>query len=149
MYKYRPDIDGLRSIAAALVLLYHFQFNIFSGGYIGVDVFFVITGFVMSNLLLKQFSTGTFRFADFYSKRIKRLIPALLLMSFVIFLLISPIYMDEEYYIFSKSWLFSLVGYSNIYYIEEFAKYFSPDALTQPLLHTWTLSVEFQYYLIW
>ncbi|MBO9481968.1 acyltransferase family protein [Salinisphaera sp. G21_0] len=149
MYKYRPDIDGLRFIAAALVLLYHFQFSIISGGYVGVDVFFVITGFVMSNLLMKQLSAGTFLFSDFYSKRIKRLIPALLLMSFVVFLLISPIYMDEEYYIFSKSWLYSLIGYSNFYFIDEFAKYFSADAATQPLLHTWTLAVEFQFYFLW
>ena len=149
MYKYRKDIDGLRAIAAALVLLYHFKFSLISGGYIGVDIFFVITGFVMSNLLLKQFTTGTFSFIDFYNKRIKRLIPAFLFVSFVTFFLISPIYMDEEYYSFSKSWLFSLVGYSNIYYMQEFAKYFAPDAETQPLLHTWSLSVEFQYYLIW
>ncbi len=149
MYKYRADIDGLRAIAAALVLLYHFQFSGVSGGYVGVDVFFVITGFVMSNLLLKQFAAGSFSFGEFYNARIKRLIPAFLLVSFVTFFLISPLFMDAEYYKYSKSWLFSLIGYSNIYYIQEFAKYFAPDAETQPLLHTWSLAVEFQYYLIW
>ncbi|CAM3802574.1 acyltransferase family protein [Parendozoicomonas haliclonae] len=149
MLKYRPDIDGLRAIAAGLVVLYHFQFSLFQGGYAGVDVFFVITGFVVTGLLMRQCDNGSFRFKDFYTKRVQRLIPAFLLVSLVTFLVISRIYMDEEYYVFSKSWLYSLVGTSNLYYISEFAKYFAPDAEVQPLLHTWSLAVEFQFYLIW
>lgn len=149
MFKYRQDIDGLRAVAVALVILYHYQFNLFSGGFVGVDVFFVITGFVITSLLSRSFAGGNFSFTEFSAKRIKRLLPAFLLVSFVSFLMISPFYMDEDYYIFSKSWLFSIVGYSNFYYLDEFAKYFSSDAEILPLLHTWSLAVEFQFYLIW
>ena len=149
MLKYRSDIDGLRAVAVALVLFYHYKFSAVSGGFVGVDVFFVITGFVITGLLLKTFAEGRFSFIEFSTKRIKRLLPALVVVSFISFLMISPFYMDEDYYIFSKSWLFSMVGYSNFYFLDEFAKYFSSDAEIVTLLHTWSLAIEFQFYLIW
>ncbi|MGY0218090.1 acyltransferase family protein [Endozoicomonadaceae bacterium StTr2] len=146
---YRRDIDGLRAVAVSLVILYHYKFAAFSGGFVGVDVFFVITGFVISGILMRHLAEGRFSFFDFTARRIKRLLPAFLVVSFVSFLLISPFYMDEDYYIFSKSWLFALVGYSNFYFLDEFAKYFSSDAEVLTLLHTWSLGIEMQFYVIW
>ncbi len=149
MLRYRPDIDGLRAVAVALVLLYHYKFSAISGGFVGVDVFFVITGFVITGLLMKTLAEGRFNFIEFSAKRIKRLLPALVVVAFISFLMISPFYMDEDYYIFSKAWVFALVGYSNFYFLDEFAKYFSSDAEIITLLHTWSLAIEMQFYLIW
>ncbi|MDG1441419.1 MAG: acyltransferase family protein [Pseudomonadales bacterium] len=147
--QYRRDIDGLRAIAVTLVIFFHYQFPFFSGGFIGVDVFFVISGFLITGLLLKVQSSDDFSFSTFYSRRIRRLLPSFLLVSLVTFIVISRYYMDDDYYIFSKSWLGSVVGLSNIYFHGELSQYFSADAKIISLLHTWSLAVEEQFYLIW
>ncbi len=149
MQSYRRDIEGLRAIAVFLVILYHYQFPVFSGGFIGVDVFFVISGFVITQLLSRAMLAGKFRFREFYSRRIRRLVPVFLLVSSATFFIISPFYMDDDYYIFSKSWMASLIGLSNFYFYTEFSRYFSPDAQLISLLHTWSLAVEEQFYLLW
>lgn len=146
---YRADIEGLRALAVALVIFYHYGFPGIPGGFIGVDVFFVISGFVITLLLKRQFTADTFQFRDFYARRIRRLVPVFLLISTVTFLLISPFYFKEDYYVFAKSWLASLVGLSNFYYFDELSQYFSVEAQSMPLLHTWSLAVEEQFYLIW
>ena len=147
--QYRRDIDGLRAIAVTLVILFHYQFPLFSGGFIGVDVFFVISGFLITGLLLKVQSRDDFSFATFYSRRIRRLLPSFLLVSLVTFIVISRYYMDDDYYIFSKSWLGSVIGLSNIFFHGELSQYFSADAKIISLLHTWSLAVEEQFYFIW
>ncbi len=146
---YRADIEGLRALAVILVILYHFDVPAITGGFIGVDVFFVISGFVITQLLERAFEKGTFRFRDFYARRIRRLVPVFLLVSTVTFLMISPFYIGDAYYIFAKSWIASLVGLSNIYYFDELTQYFAPATQSLSLLHTWSLAVEEQFYLIW
>ncbi|MEE3321635.1 MAG: acyltransferase family protein [Pseudomonadota bacterium] len=146
---YRADIEGLRALAVILVILYHFEVPGITGGFIGVDVFFVISGFVITQLLQRAFSKGTFSFKDFYARRIRRLVPLFLLVSTVTFLMISPFYIGDAYYIFAKSWLSSLIGISNLYYFSELTQYFAPETRSLNLLHTWSLAVEEQFYLIW
>lgn len=145
----RADIEGLRALAVVLVILYHYQVPGVSGGFIGVDVFFVISGFVITQLLRRAMAKDSFRFADFYARRIRRLVPAFLLASTAAFLLISPFYIGDAYYIFAKSWLASLIGLSNFYYFDELSQYFAPETQTLTLLHTWSLAVEEQFYLLW
>ncbi len=146
---FRRDIEGLRALAVVLVVLYHFQVPGFGGGFIGVDVFFVISGFVITQLLNRKMGDGSFRYRDFYARRIRRLVPVFLLVSTVTFILISPFYVTDDYYIAAKSWMFSLIGMSNIYYFSELSQYFSPAAHTLPYLQTWSLAVEEQFYFIW
>ncbi|OJH09004.1 MAG: acyltransferase [Alcanivorax borkumensis] len=146
---YRADIEGLRALAVILVILYHYQVPGISGGFIGVDVFFVISGFVITQLLERAFQKDTFRFRDFYARRIRRLVPVFLLVSTATFLMISPFYIGDAYYIFAKSWLASLIGLSNLYYFNELSQYFAPETLSLSLLHTWSLAVEEQFYLLW
>ena len=145
----RPDIEGLRALAVLLVVAYHYQFPWISGGFIGVDVFFVISGFVITQLLVRAMNAGTFRFSEFYARRLRRLVPVFLLVSTVSFLMISPYYLDDDYYLFAKSWLASLLGLSNVYYYGELSQYFAPEAQALTLLHTWSLAVEEQFYLLW
>ncbi|CAH0992441.1 hypothetical protein SIN8267_02561 [Sinobacterium norvegicum] len=147
--KYRRDIDGLRAVAVTLVVLFHYQFPFITGGFIGVDVFFVISGFLITGLLLKAQSVDDFSFATFYSRRIRRLLPAFLLVSLVTFVVISRYYMDDDYYIFSKSWMGSVIGLSNIFFHGQLSQYFSADAKIISLLHTWSLAVEEQFYFLW
>ncbi|MES3007129.1 MAG: acyltransferase family protein [Pseudomonadota bacterium] len=149
MQIHRADIEGLRALAVLLVILYHYQFPGISGGFIGVDVFFVISGFVITQLLSRELTAGTFRFSEFYARRIRRLVPVFLLVSTATFLMISPFYLDEDYYVFAKSWLASLIGLSNFYYFGELNQYFAPEAQSLSLLHTWSLAVEEQFYLLW
>ena len=120
-----------------------------AAGFIGVDVFFVISGFVITQLLERAFQKDTFRFRDFYARRIRRLVPVFLLVSTATFLMISPFYIGDAYYIFAKSWLASLIGLSNLYYFNELSQYFAPETLSLSLLHTWSLAVEEQFYLLW
>lgn len=145
----RPDIEGLRALAVLLVIFYHYQFPWISGGFVGVDVFFVISGFVITQLLVRSMADGSFRFSAFYARRLRRLVPVFLLVSTASFLLISPFYLDDDYYLFAKSWLASLLGLSNLYYYGELSQYFAPEAQSLTLLHTWSLAVEEQFYLLW
>lgn len=147
--RFRPDIEGLRALAVLLVIVYHFEFPGISGGFIGVDVFFVISGFVITGLLTRKIEHGEFRFGNFYARRIRRLVPAFLLVSTATFLVISPFYIGDDYYIFAKSWLASLIGVSNLYYFTELSQYFAPETRSLSLLHTWSLAVEEQFYLLW
>jgi len=147
--RYRADIQGLRALAVLLVIFYHFEFPGISGGFIGVDVFFVISGFVITALLHRQIAQHRFRFSAFYARRVLRLVPAFLLVSTVTFLVISPFYIGDDYYIFAKSWLASLMGVSNLYYFAELSQYFAPATRSLSLLHTWSLGVEEQFYLLW
>lgn len=146
---FRADIEGLRALAVILVILYHFDVPGITGGFIGVDVFFVISGFVITQLLQRAFEKGTFSFKDFYARRIRRLVPLFLLVSTTTFLVVSLFYIGDAYYIFAKSWLSSLIGISNLYYFSELTQYFAPETRSLSLLHTWSLAVEEQFYLIW
>ena len=149
---YRPEIDGLRSIAVLSVLFYHLELPLFglipvAGGFLGVDVFFVISGYLITGILLREITKGTFSFAEFYRRRAKRLLPALLVVMFfslpIAWFLLFP-QAHEEY---SWSILASLFFSSNIFFLTEDA-YTAQSSRFKPFLHTWSLSIEEQFYLL-
>ena len=144
--KYRPDIDGLRAIAVLSVILYHAGFKWFSGGFVGVDVFFVISGYLITGIILSDLRKGNFSLMRFYERRARRILPAL----FFIMALSLPfaywLMMPDQFFDFSKSLIFIPLFLSNIYFW--FANgYFDPSMEEKPLIHTWSLGVEEQYYL--
>jgi len=144
----RPDIDLLRAFAVMSVLLYHFDVPGLSGGFLGVDIFFVISGFLITSHIVQQLQSETFSFSSFYAKRIRRLAPALavcMLFTSVASLLILP---RELLLDFAKSQLASTLYLSNVYFWSV-ADYFDTGSYLKPLLHTWSLSVEEQFYAIW
>jgi peptidoglycan/LPS O-acetylase OafA/YrhL len=142
---YRPDIDGLRAIAVTSVILFHSGLMYFSGGFVGVDVFFAISGYLITAHIYKEINLGNFSFATFYSRRAKRIIPALLLVVifslFVSLFILSP----REISRFSLSAISAIFGASNLYYWY-FADYFAPSSDHLPMLMTWSLGVEEQFY---
>jgi peptidoglycan/LPS O-acetylase OafA/YrhL len=152
--QYRPEIDGLRAIAVVSVILYHAQINLFgkqpfNGGFIGVDIFFVISGYLISSIILKELIlTGAFSFKYFYERRIRRILPALsfvMLASFpVAWLYLPPSRLIE----FSTSILYSLGFSSNFYFYFSGLQYDAWEGLFAPFLHSWSLSVEEQYYIL-
>ena len=145
--KFRNDINGLRAIAVLSVILYHAKIDLFSAGYLGVDIFFLISGFLISNQIISELNNGQFSFKVFYFKRIKRILPALLFIliltiPFSLFLF-SPSALIE----YARSLISSIFFYSNFYF-QNLDFYNSPPADFMPLLHTWSLSVEEQFYII-
>jgi len=151
---YRPEIDGLRAIAVGAVILYHTQITIFGhqpfkGGFIGVDIFFVISGYLITSIILKELVTnGSFSFKHFYERRIRRILPVLLFVMLVS-LPFAWMYLVPSHLIdFSKSILYTLGFSSNFYFHYSGQVYGALDGLFKPLLHTWSLSVEEQYYII-
>ena len=145
--EYRTDIDGLRAIAVLAVVLNHVGIAGFTGGYIGVDVFFVISGYLITAIIVHEIEAGTFTFKKFYERRIRRLIPAL--SGMVMFVLpASFILFDvERLQQVGKSLIATILFYSNINFWME-AGYFDAPSQLKPLLHTWSLAVEEQFYII-
>ncbi len=146
--EYRADIDGIRSLAVLSVFFFHLQPNLLPGGFLGVDVFFVISGYLITGIVLRQNHLGTFSFSHFYARRIKRIFPALfvvLLLSALVatFLLPPDIYAD-----FMASARYASGQFANFFFARD-VSYFSEGFSGQPLLHTWSLGVEEQFYLFW
>jgi peptidoglycan/LPS O-acetylase OafA/YrhL len=145
---YRPDIDGLRALAVTAVVLYHFFPTLLPGGFIGVDVFFVISGYLISSIILSQLQTGKFRFAVFYSHRAWRLFPALILtLSVTLVYGLFRLQIDELVQLLKHA-LGSALFVSNFIFLKE-SGYFDSAAEAKPLLHMWSLSIEEQFYLLW
>ncbi len=142
---YRPDIDGLRAIAVLSVLAYHLRINVFRGGFVGVDVFFVISGYLISAIILKDISAGTFSIRTFYERRVRRIFPALIVMLVGTSLLAYLFFLPAELISFAKSLLAALFSASNFYFWRQ-SGYFSAPIDTKPLVHTWSLAVEEQFY---
>jgi peptidoglycan/LPS O-acetylase OafA/YrhL len=145
--RYRPEIDGLRAISVIPVILFHAGFGIFSGGYVGVDIFFVISGYLITTLIVTDLSAGKFSLLNFYERRARRILPALI---FVVALCIPfawmwllPINMQD----FSQSLIATSLFSSNILFWYE-SGYFDAGSTTKPLLHTWSLAVEEQFYIL-
>ncbi|MDO3381187.1 acyltransferase family protein [Gilvimarinus algae] len=145
---YFPHIDGLRAIAVISVLLFHLEFVLFSGGFIGVDVFFVISGYLITAHLRSAVTEGRFSFGWFYAKRARRLLPALFatfIATFIASWFILPAPNLER---LGQETLFALFSVSNVLFWNE-SGYFDTASTLKPLLHTWSLSVEEQFYLFW
>tara|TARA_B100001093_G_C26825227_1_gene1013701 strand:+ start:354 stop:2321 length:1968 start_codon:yes stop_codon:yes gene_type:complete len=151
---YRPEIDGLRAIAVGAVILYHAQISIlghqpFKGGFIGVDIFFVISGYLITSIILKELiTTGSFSFKFFYERRIRRILPALLFVMLVSLPFAWMYLFSGSFIDFSKSILYSLGFSSNFYFYFSGQQYGAESGLLKPFLHTWSLSVEEQFYIL-
>ena len=147
MFGYRREIDGLRALAVVPVILFHAGFEAFSGGFVGVDVFFVISGYLITSIILTQKAAGTFSLLNFYERRARRILPALFLVMAVCipfaWLWLLPSDMKD----FSQSLVAVSVFASNVLFWKE-SGYFDTAAELKPLLHTWSLAVEEQYYVL-
>lgn len=144
---WRSDIDALRAIAVGLVLLYHFGIGPFPGGFIGVDIFFVISGYLITGILARQLDAGRFGFADFYARRIRRILPALCMVVLATLAAATAILLPSDFRRFALSALAALFSVSNIFYWRG-SGYFGPAPQLEPLLHSWSLGVEEQFYLV-
>lgn len=149
LIKYRPDIDGLRAVAVSLVLLNHFGLSLFSGGFVGVDVFFVISGYLITAIISRQLLMGVWSFRQFYIRRALRLLPALYVVLGSVLVLGYFFYLPGDYALLSQSALSSLLFSANIFFWRNSGGYFSPNAEEMPFLHVWSLSVEEQFYFVW
>ena len=145
--KYRGDIDGLRAVAVILVILFHSKIAFFPGGYVGVDIFFAISGFLITSIIYPKILAGNFSFIDFYKRRARRLLPASIFMSLVTLLVFAFIYPPNLFQVLAESAVSSLLFSSNLYFWQT-SSYFNPSLELQPLLHTWSLSVEEQFYFL-
>ena len=147
-FNYRADIDGLRSLAVISVIIFHFNNQWIPGGFIGVDIFFVISGFIITTAIYPQIQSGRFSFNQFYVKRIKRILPLFYLISIFSLVLAYLLFTPNDFVGFADSLMYASSFIANIYF-ERHSGYFSPTSDTMPLLHTWSLSIEEQFYLVW
>ncbi len=146
--KYRPDIDGLRAIAILLVLIYHGGLSLFPSGFIGVDVFFVISGFLITGIIHDSLANHSFSFIDFYNRRLWRLQPVLVCFLFLTLLVTLLLFLPDDLIQYSRSARKTSLFISNLFFNQTTTGYFSPDTHQLPLLHTWSLSIEWQCYLL-
>lgn len=146
--KYRPDIDGLRALSVLAVVVYHAFPNWLKGGFIGVDVFFVISGYLISTIIFDNFNRDTFSLRQFYARRIKRILPALLLVLAFCFALGWFLLRADEYKQLGKHIASGAAFVSNLTLWSE-SGYFDNSAESKPLLHLWSLGVEEQFYIVW
>lgn len=144
--RYRVDIQGLRAVAFLLVFIFHLNKDWLPGGFIGVDIFFVISGFLITTIVLNDISKGSFSIFSFYAKRIKRLFPAYLVMVFFTAIICGCFYLYADIFNLRKWTLSALVFLSNFVFAKE-DSYFGVKGAENPLLHTWSLAVEMQFYI--
>lgn len=143
---YRPDIDGLRAVSVLAVVAFHLN-GFVAGGYVGVDVFFVISGFLIGGIVFSEIDSGAFSFADFYKRRARRLAPALVLTLLASYAAAVALMAPSETIAFAKSALAALFSVANIFFYAT-SGYFGPRALDLPLLHLWSLGIEEQFYIV-
>lgn len=145
--KYRAEIDGLRAVAVIPVILFHAGLALFSGGYVGVDVFFVISGYLITTIIVDEQHAGRFSLAAFYERRARRILPALFLVVLACVPFAWVLLTPDELRSFAKSVISVSTFTSNFHFYGE-SGYFDTDAELKPLLHTWSLAVEEQYYIL-
>jgi len=145
---YRPDIDGLRAVSILLVIEYHAQPWLVSGGFIGVDVFFVISGFLITRIILTQLNARTFSSIDFYSRRVRRIFPALIVVLIVTYLIGWFVLLPNDFSLLGENIAAGVMFVSNLFQLNQVG-YFAPDSAENPLLHLWSLGIEEQFYIFW
>ncbi|MFO1106295.1 MAG: acyltransferase family protein [Amaricoccus sp.] len=145
--KYRSEIDGLRAVAVIPVILFHAGFGAFSGGFVGVDVFFVLSGYLITSILLAELAQGRFSIARFYERRARRILPALYFVMLATLPFAFHLMLPDEFAGFCRTAISVIFFVSNIYFWQT-TGYFARTAEENPLLHTWSLAVEEQYYVL-
>lgn len=148
--KYRKDIDGLRAFAVISVVLFHLELSWVKLGFLGVDVFFVISGYLITTIIIRDLQQGIFSIKNFYLRRIRRILPALIVVtlfsSFFAWLILTP----GDLMSYSKSLITALGSFSNLFFFKTLNfGYFNTDSSIIPLLHTWSLGIEEQFYIVW
>ena len=144
--KYRSEIDGLRSVAVLPVILFHAGFTAFGGGFVGVDVFFVISGYLITTIIVDELAQGKFSILKFYERRARRILPALFVVCLVSLVMAWMFLLKHDFKDFARSIVATATFSSNIYFWLE-SDYFDTAAELKPLLHTWSLAVEEQFYI--
>jgi len=144
--KYRPDIDGLRCIAVLSVFAFHLSSNRLPGGFVGVDVFFVISGYLISAIVFSEISASRFSVIGFYERRVRRIFPALFAMLIAVSVVLSFLLLPAEYITYAKSVFAATTSSSNFFFWLHSGYFDSPTS--NPLLHTWSLAVEEQFYIL-
>ncbi|MEA4906209.1 MAG: acyltransferase family protein [Anaerolineaceae bacterium] len=144
--KYRPEIDGLRAVAVIPVILYHLKVKGFEGGYVGVDVFFVISGFLITSIIFREIQNGSFSIANFYERRIRRIFPALFIVLFFLFITGYWLFDEITFKSMSES-IISTTFFTSNFMLWKQIGYFDTPAELKPLLHMWSLAVEEQFYI--
>ena len=145
---YRADIDGLRAVSILLVVGYHAQPWLVPGGFIGVDIFFVISGFLITRIILTQAKAGTFSALGFYARRVRRIFPALIVVLAVTYLIGWFVLLPDGFALLGRSTAAGVAFVSNLFQLGQ-TGYFAPDAAENPLLHLWSLGIEEQFYIFW
>jgi peptidoglycan/LPS O-acetylase OafA/YrhL len=147
---FRPDVEGLRGIAILLVVLFHCGVPGFAGGFTGVDIFFALSGYLITNLIVNEIErTGTFSFREFYARRVRRLLPASGLVTVCTLLLGFAVYSPLEQAAHASMARYTFAYISNLLFMRDAADYFARDVATNPYLQTWSLAVEEQFYVFW
>ena len=143
---YKPQIDGLRALAVLPVIFFHADFFYFKGGFVGVDIFFVISGYLITTIILKEISKKKFSLLNFYIRRSRRILPVLYFITFLTFSFSIIFMTGDDLRFYSKEIISVIIFLSNFFFWKN-TGYFSPDSDLQPLLHTWSLGVEEQFYI--
>jgi len=147
---YRRDIDGLRGVAVLSVILFHIDSRLLPGGFVGVDIFFVISGYLISLHIFNEIEAGRFSLAEFYRRRIKRIAPAMLTVVAVTLAVTQSLFIPDDAETAAEAAFFSLFSLANVYFWKFLdASYFAASTDEQPFLHLWSLGVEEQFYIIW
>jgi peptidoglycan/LPS O-acetylase OafA/YrhL len=145
---YIQGIDGLRAVAVLSVIMFHSYFFFPSGGFVGVDIFFVISGFLISKIIYKEIQAGEFSLSNFYKRRMKRILPALYFMLFASALIAYIIMLPEDIHFLNKSLKKIVLFISNLFFMNE-TEYLGPKIFEMTYLNSWSLSVEEQFYFVW
>ncbi|OFE44480.1 acyltransferase family protein [Acinetobacter towneri] len=147
--RYNADVDGLRAIAVLFVIFNHLNISLFQGGFIGVDIFFVISGYLITSIMYKEMRENRFSLGHFYKKRVIRLAPAFFTMLVAVSIISSLLMLPHELISYFESVLYSTFLMANVYMRKEVGGYFSTSVEEVPLLHLWSLGIEEQFYLFW
>ena len=148
--KYRKDIDGLRALAVLSVVLFHLDLSWVKSGFLGVDIFFVISGYLITSIIIRDLNNKSFSIKNFYLRRVRRILPALIVVLTVTTFLAWLILLPEDLKHYSRSLICAIISISNLHFFHSLSfGYFSTDASIIPLLHTWSLGIEEQFYIFW